>query len=185
MWIIGDSYVYWAQKRAIKRQIANDLGLKGVSKIRWKGIRGMSWDRLMIEVQYLSLHNSAPRVIIIHLGSNDICTVKCNVLRQNFRSDILAISSLFPSTSIMVSALLSRLTWSVSYAPKKVEQKRKLLNRFLRRLTVFLGGHFIPHEDIGVDTPGLYYRDGIHLSDVGCDMFLLSVKHFLEKMLSN
>ena len=65
MWIIGDSYVYWAQKRAIKREIANDLGLKGVSKIRWKGIRGMSWDRLMIEVQYLSLHNSAPRVIVI------------------------------------------------------------------------------------------------------------------------
>ena len=56
----------------------------------------------------------------------------------------------------------------------------KLLNRFLKRLVLYLGGQFIEHEDIKADTPGFYFRDGVHLSDIGTDLFLLSCRDTLE-----
>ena len=182
VWIIGDSYIHWAEQRAATRHVASNLGIPGITSIKWLGIRGMHWDQLMNKIQYLGLHNAAPRAIMLHLGSNDIGSVRCNVLRQVFRRDILALAKMFPTAVLMVSAMLPRMAWSASISRDKVEKKRKLLNRFLRRLISYIGGSFITHEEITTDTPGFYFRDGIHLSDVGCDMFLLSCKDSLENV---
>ena len=183
VWITGDSYIHWAEQRATYRNNSKDLDVDRVSCIKWSGQRGMRWEQLMHKIQYLSLYNPPPKVLIIHVGCNDIASVRCNVMRNAIRNDILELSNLFPSTNLILSAMLPRRNWSRSDMPlDKIERKRKLLNRFMRRLVSYLGGIFIAHEDIKADTPGFYFADGIHLSDIGNDLFLLSIKEALEKI---
>ena len=143
----------------------------------------MGWQDLRREVQYLAMHNPPPRVLLLHVGSNDLGTVGCSVMRAQFKADILDLHALFPDTTLVVSAMLPRLDWSRSLIPiNKLERKRRLLNRFLRRLALYVGGRFIAHEDITYDCPGLFYSDGVHLSDVGSDLFLLSIRTVLEEL---
>lgn len=185
IWFVGDSYIHWAEQRALQRGISRILGVRGVNQnIVWSGHRGMRWDELNRDIQFLAMHNPVPRILIIHLGSNDLGDVRCSVMRRSLRSDILALHDMFPHTRICVSAMLPRIIWSRSPIPvAKIERKRRLLNRFLRRLVTFIGGRYVAHEDITSDTPGLYFRDGVHLSDVGSDLFLLSFKTLLEELL--
>ena len=58
------------------------------------------------------MHNAAPSAIMLHLGSNDIGSVRCNVLLQVFRQDILA--KMFPTAVLLVSAMLPRMAWFAS-----------------------------------------------------------------------
>ena len=143
----------------------------------------MLWSGLMREVQYLALHNPEPKAVLLHVGSNDLGLVKCSVMRHFFRADILQLHTMYPNATICVSAMIPRRDWSRSPIPvPKLEKKRRLLNRFLRRLVVGIGGRFVAHEDITADTPGLYFRDGVHLSDVGSDLFLWSCRNTLEDL---
>jgi len=143
----------------------------------------MKWSQLRQDIQYMAMYNSAPKVLFIHVGSNDIGSVKCSVLRQSFKSDILAIHELFPSTILCISAMLPRRDWSRSSIPAdKIEKKRKLLNRFLRRQALHFGGRFVAHEEIKSDTKGFYYEDDIHMSDVGNDLFIMALRDTLEQL---
>ena len=42
---------------------------------------------------------------------------------------------------------------------------------------------FIEHPDITSDIPGLYDRDGIHLSDIGSHIFMLDTRKALRNIL--
>ncbi len=45
-----------------------------------------------------------------------------------------------------------------------------------------LGGTFVAQPDIITDTPGLYLPDGVHLSDVGLDLFALNLTEALRQL---
>ena len=46
-----------------------------------------------------------------------------------------------------------------------------------------VGGVFIDHLEITADTPGLYKSDGVHLSDIGSDIFMLDIREALQDRL--
>ena len=53
----------------------------------------------------------SPDMILIHLGSNDIGTIKtCNLI-ENIETDILRLKLLFPKCRIIWSELLTRRYW--------------------------------------------------------------------------
>ena len=169
----------------MRRGTAQNMGLpQRITSIKWVGRRGMRWHQLMHQLQDLAMHSPPPRALVLHLGSNDLTSVRCGTLRLFMRRDIRAIHNLFPYAKIVVSAMLQRRTWSWgiggSYTESAIENKRKTLNRFLRRLSISVGGTFIPHEDITSDTTGLYYSDGVHLSDIGNDLLLMCFRYALE-----
>jgi hypothetical protein len=80
--------VHWAESRAVFRQTQESLGVQGIARITWEGNRGMHREQLMQKIQYLALHESCPKAILIHLGSNDICYSSCGYLRAVMRTDI-------------------------------------------------------------------------------------------------
>lgn len=44
VWILGDSFVFWAARRAEIRNYGRNLGLSStVARIRWLGLRGLRW----------------------------------------------------------------------------------------------------------------------------------------------
>ena len=175
--------MHWAQDRASFRGMEEKLGIQAIQGIKWCGARGMKWRQLSHTIQLLGLHLPCPRAIVIHVGSNDIGSVPCHNLRRVIRRDLFAIHNLFPTAVVIVSALLPRLNWDRSFIlDDKVEKKRKLLNSFMKRLVSGMGGNFITHEEITADTPGLYRGDGVHLSDVGNDLFLMELNDALDKL---
>ena len=65
-----------------------------------------------------------------------------------------------------------------------MEPKRKFINRVIRRFRTYNGrGVFIDHPEITADTPGLYKPDGVHLSDIGSDIFMLDIREALQDRL--
>ncbi|XP_066464931.1 PHD finger protein rhinoceros-like isoform X2 [Eleutherodactylus coqui] len=62
VWIIGHSYVHWAEKRAMMRPLGKSLGLQGTT-VHWHGIRGLLWPRLLKEV--MQIGRWTPRRVIL------------------------------------------------------------------------------------------------------------------------
>lgn len=163
--------------------MADNLGLQSIESIQWRGNRGATWNKLLQQVQYLSLYNSTPRAILIHLGSNNIATDKSICIRFQIKQDICWLLETFPHTVILFSAFLPRIKWSRTNTPyDALERKRKALNRFTRRFLEFRGHKFIRHDDIDVKTLGLYREDGVHMSDIGNDILNLDFKTALESL---
>lgn len=177
--------MHWAEQRAIFRHREHSLGLSSIAGISWSGSRGMKWAHLKHTLQYMALHKPSPKAIVIHLGSNDLGTVKSVDLRHAMKDDIFSLFKTFPNTTLIVSALLPRIVWDRTSIPvDKLEKKRKQLNRFLKRMVEHDNGIFVKHEDITADTVGLYFRDGVHLSDIGNDLLLLGFRDALETVFS-
>ena len=183
LWFVGDSYVHWLEDRTKFRGIAINLGNQSIHKVKWISKRGMHWSELNQVLQYQFLYHEPPKIIIVHLGSNDLTTTTGCELEHKMRDDLRSWMSAFPQTIFMFSELLPRLTWrAVNYPYKKIDKKRKHLNNCVRRFMSSMGGHFIKHSDITADTPGMYFEDGVHLSDVGYDFMLLNINDILDSL---
>ncbi|MES9883958.1 MAG: SGNH/GDSL hydrolase family protein [Sedimenticola sp.] len=182
VWIVGDSYVRRLHERACHRRIDNSLQQPHIRNINWMGYGGLRWGALRQKIQYAAIHGSAPKAIVIALGSNDLGLTKGCPLIHDMRRDLHAVQAMFPETKIIFSALLPRLVWLRTDIPvDKIETKRKQINRTVRRfVTNILHGSFVSHPDITADCPGMYHTDGVHLSDIGNDLFMLNIKEALE-----
>lgn len=144
----------------------------------------MRWADLKPKVQWLAQHNEAPRAILVHLGGNDLGqTVGC-CLEHAIKQDLAFIQCMFPKCKIIFSQVVPRLVWTqTEIPPRKIEIKRRHLNRCARRLVInLLKGIYVAHPDITTDTPGFYLPDGVHLSDVGLDLFTLSLTEALQSL---
>lgn len=182
MWIIGSSLVYWAEKRAIQR-LNNNLRLENIKvDITWTGIRGMHWRDLIPKVrQMLSVSQAGPpSMMILHLGSNDLVDRPCAELQEAIANDIQLLHQLCPKTVLVWSDVLCRLFWFGAGNLRAVERKRARINRKGRKVVRAFGGKIIHHTEISFDCPGLFRKDGTHLSDIGNDIFITDFQSALE-----
>ena len=164
-----------------------NLGLPN-QRVLWLGSGGMRWCDLMPKFQLAMLSNSPPKMILVHLGGNDLTTVKQGKLMGMIKKDLFYMASTFPSAYIIWSDILPRLLWrDITNTPdnlRKMDQKRKRINRAGRQVTKQLNnGKAIIHE---IDTtPGLHKSDGVHLSRIGNAIFLNTMEEALMSFLNN
>ncbi|WAR04443.1 hypothetical protein MAR_019812 [Mya arenaria] len=78
---------------------------------------------------------------------------------------ILALMPLFPYTNIVYSCILPRLNWRYSFNDKIMENSRD---------------RAIKHSDFNDIWPGLFLPDGVHLSPVGNNIFLSTLRSAIE-----
>lgn len=181
VWIIGSSYVYWAEIRADVRGIAKTLDTHHT--IKWISRRGMRWSELMPKIQLELLHSPPPKMLVIHLGANDLCTVSTGKLYWSMKMNLQHFINLLPSTRVVFSALMPRKVWRGAISVKAIEQKRKHINfRIHGRMSYNNEGKFIDHKDISVDNPDVWFVDGVHLSDTGSDFFLADFRRAIEEL---
>ena len=179
--MVGDSYITRLEERAYTRHIELNLDASNVQCVQWIHIPGMKRSQLLKEIQFPAVYSHSPRAIVIHVGSNDLATVKGVVTIHAMKDDLLHLIDTFPNTRIMFSAMFPRLVWTRTKNPEKMESKRKDINRVIRRFLQYQNrGVFIEHPEITTDTPGLYATDGIHFSDIGSDIFMLDVREALR-----
>lgn len=97
-------------------------------------------------------------MIVLQLDGNDLATVKQGKLIRKIKKDINYIATVFPSTQVVWSDILPRLSWrGVDYTPENLHKlylKRKRINRDGCQATrQIASGKVIIHE---IDqTPGI------------------------------
>ena len=190
IYIVGDSMVYWAEQRARFRGRVNlNLGVR----IIWRGVGGLTWNKglkgsLRQQLQWIALQRNPPSMVIVHCGGNDVIGTSAQKMGRVFNNDFRYLMSVFPKSLIVFSEILPRLYWKFSFPGSSIKKINKKCDRFNRlgreaaRLSE--NGRVIQHE-ITIDTPGLFYSDGCHLSDIGCDLFNNSLQGAIESFLKS
>ncbi|XP_030067519.1 proline-rich protein 27 [Microcaecilia unicolor] len=185
VWICGDSFVYWAARRARASPLGEHLGLaKEGIRLHWLGTRGMVWDELVLSL----LHRwicTPPAALVIHLGANDLLSTHLMTLTQKMEMDLIHISELFPSARIGWSNIIPRLVWDEAINRRATEKTHKKVNQWISKFVLDGGGFVVSHETISTDCSGLYRLDGGRLSSVGLDIFNANLREAIEKALLN
>lgn len=148
----------------------------------------MKWPELVPKIKQLTRNQqcNAPSIILIHLGSNDLVNTPCHTLYRTVSSDLRLIHELFPRTVIIWSDILPRLFWYGARSIPAIEKARARVNRKGREVTLQVaGGRVIYHNEITHNSPALYRHDGVHLSDIGNDIFITTIQGALEKFVKH
>ncbi|MEW8545795.1 MAG: hypothetical protein AB2693_19915 [Candidatus Thiodiazotropha sp.] len=164
-----------------------NLGI--ADNILWLGAGGMHWSELIPKFQCTMIFNPPPDLIVIHVGGNDLVTVKQAKLIKVIRRDLQYLASVFPTAIVVWSDILPRKSWrGIENNPQnlaKMNEKRKRINRAGRQVIHDLTyGRAIIHE-LDATTPGLFKPDGVHLTLIGNAIFLNTFKEALRFFLNN
>ncbi|XP_078328757.1 uncharacterized protein LOC144623807 [Crassostrea virginica] len=187
IWIIGSSIIHWAHVYA-KNLNQDHLGRES-STILWHGIRGMVWEQLYPTIQFLLAHNATPNIIIIHCGGNNIGQSHNTLrgLQKFYKSTLVNIANLLPTTSIIWSHILPRNNWVNCLANMEGNKCRRRINS---ACATFVTKHFkgrgasISYPDIRVEHKKLFRKDGVHLSDLGNSIFVNTLRNALDHFIS-
>lgn len=183
IWILGDSIPFWAGQRAKDTGKAN-LDMPNESTIAWWGIRGMSWAHLAHSIQLDIALRRPPLIVAIHLGGNDLIAMRTEVLCGTIKTGLTSIREALPSAHLLWIDILPRLTWRCPPEDfPKIDKKRKRVNRWGRQQVSALGHSSILSVDIDRQTPG-FFHDGIHLSNVGLEFYLDSLRDAMIRALT-
>ncbi|XP_075472516.1 acyl-coenzyme A thioesterase 11 isoform X3 [Ascaphus truei] len=180
-WIIGDSHVHWAEKRAIKYPYGRNLGLgMKQAKIFWWGRRGLLWGELLSRVLALAKVRRPPLILFIHAGGNDLAVVHSIKLINAIKKDLAHILALWPGIQIIWSDIICRKVWKGA----SVDRARIKVNTMVGTFVTQCGGWVICHPEFNHKTVDFFQSDGEHLSDVGIDLFNNQLQEEVQRVLA-
>ncbi|XP_044124736.1 uncharacterized protein LOC122919648 [Bufo gargarizans] len=179
---VGHSYLFWAGQRAETRPGGRSLGFRNVEVI-WRGIRGLRWSQVLPESVHLSTLARPPVILAIHAGGNDLCLLKVAELITLIRADLERIPTFFPEVIIVWSEMIPRVTWQGARDSGSVERARRSVNARISRFVRSRGGVVIRHYQLEGDNQRLMRPDGVHLNDIGLDIFLSGLQDGVEQAL--
>ncbi|CAC5401645.1 unnamed protein product [Mytilus coruscus] len=178
VWVMGSSIVYWAARSIKRRPGGQNLGLQSKGyNFHWYGQRGMKWKNLLPSVEENLRCYPAPQILTIHLGSNDLGLIKGKKLIEQIRLDIMRLHVLLPNLSLVWSEILPRRYWHLAENQVAINSTRNRVNAAVRNIfkEELNHGLVICHPNIKAQERDLFRHDGVHLSDVGNDVFLNNV----------
>ncbi|MEW8547622.1 MAG: SGNH/GDSL hydrolase family protein [Candidatus Thiodiazotropha sp.] len=188
IWIVGDSIVRWAEARATERGTPT-LTAAGIS-LNWNGRSSMSTLDLHGVLQFGLLQGLSPSMIVMHLGGNDIDNSNTCKIIKHLKANVRYLFCNFPQALIVWTYILPRFQWrntdNSEESLLKMDKKRKRINRQIKEWVLsWPNGRVILHKDITCDTPGFFLPDGVHLSDIGNDMYLLTLQDAITSFLTD
>lgn len=184
VWILGHSFVFWGARRADIRPNGRQLGIsRDEACIRWIGRPGMKWSRVLPEVQHVARLDRPPDVLVLHVGGNDLGGRPARVLIRDVKIDFLRLSTSFPNMVIVWSDIVARKSWRLARSVDRLNKTRIKVNKRVGQFIIRNGGLVVRHQELEKDV-GLYLRgDGVHLSDVGIDLWALGLQEGIQRAL--
>ncbi|KAM4021087.1 uncharacterized protein ACNLHF_001246 [Anomaloglossus baeobatrachus] len=182
VWVLGHSYVYWAGQRAEVRPGGKSLGFVN-AEVNWRGIRGLTWSQVLPEVVNISRTAVGPVVLVLHAGGNDLCSIQMTELLTLMRADIDKFSAFFSQVLIVWSEIVPRVVWRGARDWAGMERTRRTINHCISRFVHFKGGVIVRHRQLEGTNARLMRPDGVHLNDIGLDIFLSGLQDGIEEAL--
>ena len=96
------------------------------------------------------------------------------------KNDLQRIHLFFPGTRIIFSEMIPRLIWLSLSEKKSLEKIRKRVNHSIEKFMPVLGSFSYRHTELEGGLSGLYRPDGVHLSDIGLDIFNMDFQNMIE-----
>ncbi|CAN2390768.1 hypothetical protein PRIEUP_LOCUS805, partial [Pristimantis euphronides] len=181
VWLVGHSYIHWAERQAGERPFGINLGFVN-TVFKWLGVRGLRWVQVlplvMAEVQK---RGPPPAILVLHAGGNDIGLQKFDVLLSLIKMDIERLHIMFPHCVIVWSEIVARQYWRGARDMKALERTRRLLNIRVARFVRSLRGFGLRHEGLEGDNRNLLLRDGVHLNPIGMEIFLSDLQDGVQR----
>ncbi|XP_073517775.1 uncharacterized protein [Phyllobates terribilis] len=178
--ILGHSYIFWASQRAERRPGGRGLGFHGIN-VFLRGIRGLTWPQVLPEVVRIAQTASSPLILVLHAGGNDLCSFHLAELLTIMRSDVDKFHRLFPELTLIWSEVMSRVAWQGARDVAAVERSVRTLNARLSRFIRFKAGVVMRHHQLEGDNSSLMLPDGVHLTEIGLDIFLSGLQDSIEQ----
>lgn len=176
--------MYWGAKRAEDRPAGRQLGfLREDVQVRWIGVRGATWDRLLPDLQFRVQLDRAPDVLVIHSGGNDLGSRSTRDILRDVKLDCLRLWSSFPGIILVWSDMVARLTWRRARSVPGLNRARAKLNRAISRFIARNGGLVIRHRELEEADQALITTDGVHLNEIGLDIWTLGIRDGIERAL--
>ncbi|CAG2205903.1 unnamed protein product [Mytilus edulis] len=181
VWIMGSSIPHWAGITAASRSGGKNLNLDRLGvQVKWITKSGMKWKDLDSSFESEIKKWPAPNYIFIHLGANDLVSMKSKELIENIKCSILRIKVFAPDIRIIWSDILPRPYWHGTLRPKLVEIARKRVNCAVRSFIKTEGQYISRYPAIKASEHNLFRHDGCHLSQVGIGIFLNNIQAAIE-----
>lgn len=180
-WIVGDSWIYWAQRYAIRNYFAEHLNIT----VKWLGFRDMKWGDVLSTLSKYHEQSDHPGVVILHVGAADLGYLPASHISYVVKKDLDVLREMFPATRFVFSRIAQRKRWLFSTVDNpKIELARRNVNQAVS--AYFSEYHFlsVDHDKNIIHTLShLYRKDGIHLSDEGTELFLGNILKVLTRFL--
>jgi hypothetical protein len=185
IWIIGSSIISRAEEHTKMRSTGTHLGLdKYGFKLTWVGMPGMSWINI-VPIVFRSIRCfEIPRALLLHVGGNDLGNYTTKELIKHLKFAIYVVNCMLPTTSFIFSTILSRRSWRYSSNCIAMENARKRVNRVIRTFFQYNSAYVVTHPDLENCHTSLF-KDGVHLSFLGNDIFINIIQGALEHFLLN
>lgn len=179
-WVIGDSIVRWAGE--------GNPQLQGTSETVWLGLGGARLLGFQNRLNRRLAGRSAPHVLIIHLGTNDVFQLSQYALCRAVEATLQFSRQRLPQCRVIWSCILPRLFWYGEVRQGVGERVRRVANRRAIRLCESLPGdnRVISHPWASrPNNHNLFRRDGVHLSDAGNNLYRRNleegIQHFINE----
>ncbi|XP_077141285.1 uncharacterized protein LOC143805642 [Ranitomeya variabilis] len=183
VWVVGDSYVYWAEERAKLRPGGTNLYLSGI-KVNWRGLRGLQWKQVFKEMVGIARMAEHPVIMVVHAGGNDLGKQKVAELYKWVTTDMERFSCLFRNIILVWSDITPRAVWRGARDKKAIERTRVKFNARIGKYVRGRGGVVIRHHPLQGDNTPQLRPDGVHLTDIGLDIFLSDLQDGVEQALT-
>ncbi|XP_077154645.1 uncharacterized protein LOC143817270 isoform X1 [Ranitomeya variabilis] len=182
VWLLGHSYIFWAGQRAEFRPGGRNLGFRGLN-FSWRGIKGLQWPQVLPEIVDISKEARSPVVLVLHAGGNDLCSYKIAELITIMKSDISRFHSFFQELIFVWSEIVPRSVWHGARDGMAIERTRRTINARISKFVRERFGVVIRHKQLEGDNRALLRQDGVHLTDIGLDIFLSGLQDGIEQAL--
>ncbi|KAH3866395.1 hypothetical protein DPMN_029458 [Dreissena polymorpha] len=130
------------------------------TSIAWWGIGGLTWSTLRRSIESNVLLSTPPKVLVLHLGGNDLCIDSCAKVRNNIKREIKYLRTAFADTAIIWLDIIYRINWRSSLPTKIITSKRRRVNRFGRVCVQWASRSTSIIVDIDANTPVFSSRMG-------------------------
>ncbi|XP_077127852.1 uncharacterized protein LOC143783335 [Ranitomeya variabilis] len=184
VWVVGHSFVYWAYERAKLRPGGTNVGFPKL-EVSWRGIKGLRWRQIFLEMVDIAKRAKGPVVLVLHAGGNDLGKRKGAELYTVRSTDVERFVGLLPDMVVVWSEIIPRAVWHGAKDVKAIENSRKRINTKTSKLVRENYGIVVRHQELEGNNVASLRPDGIHLTDVGLDIFLEGLRDGVEQALTS
>ncbi|XP_048769305.2 uncharacterized protein LOC125675594 isoform X1 [Ostrea edulis] len=183
IWMFGSSIIKRAHVESLHRPVGTNLNLERIKvSLWWQGYGGLELIKAVNKIKTLRQVGPSPTALLIHCGGNDLGKTSVRKIRLAINQLVHYLRQEFCSAHIIWSLILPRIAWRYTQNTKAMEKARKRINSFIQSRVCEVGGSIIHYPDIS-DHPQFFQSDGVHLSQLGNQIFLNTLQGGLESIM--